>query len=492
MSQPTQPNGKEYIVRVPKNSRKRYSTMRFHTANCVDFKNWNSAKMERENNYKEFKSAQDDQPKFGAGSEFGREQRDEARRKRYGINIKKYKPDNQPWLLSVKDKINSNGVGAGPTTSHVKKFKGIREGGVSDNVAWYVFLQAKDGAFEAYPIEEWYNFQPINRYKSLNAEEAEKEFERRDKIVNYFSVMYQKKLRNEEEDADGEDGGKKKAASKILQLSEMDDWMSDKDSDDDDSDEDGAESRKRRKKPTKSKKKARQGGKRTRTEDGDSGTDCEEESDDFNEGAEHEYVDEDSSDPDQDEDEKATKDLAGVEENKALKKLLNSDDEDDDEELDRDDIKHDKPDSDDEKKKKKKTDSSPDLSESSDDEKTKPKDTKKSGSNASSSNADILKRKLADNPDGLMAASKRPRSDTPTQPVSVLPGESGMFEDQIRRYLVRKPMTTTEILQKLKSKKTGHNSEQLVEIIAIMLKKVNPQKQRVKGKMYLSLKTLNG
>ena len=60
----------------------------------------------------------------------------------------------------------------------IYRFKGIREGGVSDNSSWYVFMQAKDGAFEAFPVEEWYNFQPINRYKALSAEEAEKEFER--------------------------------------------------------------------------------------------------------------------------------------------------------------------------------------------------------------------------------------------------------------------------------------------------------------------------
>lgn len=42
--------------------------------------------------------------RFGAGSEFGREQREEARRKRYGINIKKYKIENQPWVLNVGGK----------------------------------------------------------------------------------------------------------------------------------------------------------------------------------------------------------------------------------------------------------------------------------------------------------------------------------------------------------------------------------------------------
>lgn len=58
------------------------------------------------------------------------------------------------------------------------RYKGIREGGVSENSSWYVFMQGKDGAFEAYPVEEWYKFSLVPRYKALNAEEAEKEFER--------------------------------------------------------------------------------------------------------------------------------------------------------------------------------------------------------------------------------------------------------------------------------------------------------------------------
>ena len=49
-------------------------------------------------------------------------------------------------------------------------------------------------------------------------------------------------------------------------------------------------------------------------------------------------------------------------------------------------------------------------------------------------------------------------------------------------------MTTTELLQKFKSKKTGLSSEQLVNAIAQILKRINLQRQMVKGKMYLSLK----
>ena len=58
------------------------------------------------------------------------------------------------------------------------RFKGIREGGVADNTAYYVFTQAGNEIIEAYPLQEWYKFQPIQRYKALTAEEAEIEFGR--------------------------------------------------------------------------------------------------------------------------------------------------------------------------------------------------------------------------------------------------------------------------------------------------------------------------
>lgn len=34
-------------------------------------------------------------------------------------------------------------------------FTGIREGGVSNNTAYYVFTHAEDGAIEAFPLQEW-------------------------------------------------------------------------------------------------------------------------------------------------------------------------------------------------------------------------------------------------------------------------------------------------------------------------------------------------
>lgn len=64
-------------------------------------------------------------PKFGAGSEYNREAREEAKRKRAGIVAKKYQPEAQPWILKS----------GGKTTG--KKFRGQREGGVSQNAGKY-------------------------------------------------------------------------------------------------------------------------------------------------------------------------------------------------------------------------------------------------------------------------------------------------------------------------------------------------------------------
>jgi transcription initiation factor TFIIF subunit alpha len=64
----------------------------------------------------------------------------------------------------------------------------------------------------------------------------------------------------------------------------------------------------------------------------------------------------------------------------------------------------------------------------------------------------------------------------------------GITEEAVRRYLMRKPMTTTELLTKFKNKKTGVSSEKLVETMTQILKKINPVKQTIQGKMYLSIK----
>lgn len=48
-------------------------------------------------------------------------------------------------------------------------------------------------------------------------------------------------------------------------------------------------------------------------------------------------------------------------------------------------------------------------------------------------------------------------------------------------------MSTIELLQKFKSKKTGLSSDRLVNTMTLILKRINPTRQTIKGKMYLSI-----
>ncbi|XP_019879698.2 general transcription factor IIF subunit 1-like isoform X2 [Aethina tumida] len=493
----------EFGIRVPKNVAKRYHVMRFNGTLDVDFEKWTQVKMERENNMKEYKGVDEDQPKFGAGSEFGREAKEEARRKKLGIVARKYRADDQPWILK------SYG-------STVKKFKGIREGGVSENTAYYVFTHAEDGAIEAFPLHEWYKFQPIQRYKALSAEEAEEEFNKRNKHLNYFSLMLRKRLKGDEDTEleEGEEKAKKGSSKKDkeLKISEMDEWMESSENDSEDEEKNEEDDEENDKKKKKNKKVDPKKGKKKR----DTDVEAFEESDDGDgEGRELDYISDSS------ESEPENTNLESVAEEKALRKLLTSDEdsENDSEKSDKEqsnddeenkekegEKKEDKPDGDKKKKNKKKVkkeekkelkkdDDDPFSSDSSTDEDVKKKKTDKKGkkeeketgsaNNSRAATPTDNKRKLIN--DTLAGPSvKKPKLEL----ANYIPGsiESGITEDAVRKYLMRKPMTTTELLQKFKSKKTGLSSEQLVNIMTQILKKINPVKQTLKGKMYLSIK----
>ena len=65
--------------------------------------------------------------------------------------------------------------------------------------------QCQDGAFEAVPVGNWFNFTADIKYQTLTVDEAEEEYNRREKIVNYFSVMVKKRLQDNKEEDEGED-----------------------------------------------------------------------------------------------------------------------------------------------------------------------------------------------------------------------------------------------------------------------------------------------
>jgi transcription initiation factor TFIIF subunit alpha len=77
--------------------------MRFGSSQNVDPTKWKSTKMYREITTKELKTETDEEFKeFGAGSEFGKKQKEESKRKKFMTNNKKQ--SQQPWILKVGGK----------------------------------------------------------------------------------------------------------------------------------------------------------------------------------------------------------------------------------------------------------------------------------------------------------------------------------------------------------------------------------------------------
>ena len=78
--------------------------MRFNSALNVEPNKWKSCQMVRENELKEVKAENDlEFTEFGAGSEFGRKQREEQRRKKY---TRKTTGAQQPWILKTSGKLS--------------------------------------------------------------------------------------------------------------------------------------------------------------------------------------------------------------------------------------------------------------------------------------------------------------------------------------------------------------------------------------------------
>ena len=132
-----------------------------------------------------------------------------------------------------------------------------------------------DGGFEAWPLEDWYSFAPHKTYKTLNHEEAEEEYKRRNKVLNKYTIMANKR---KVDGAGGEDDEEFEGTSSSLKgpLSSFgskskDNWVSDDDDDkkkkkknykasnlsddDDDEDKDNRDEDEFESKSSKSKKK---------------------------------------------------------------------------------------------------------------------------------------------------------------------------------------------------------------------------------------------
>uniref|UniRef100_A0A2K5RN09 Transcription initiation factor IIF subunit alpha n=1 Tax=Cebus imitator TaxID=2715852 RepID=A0A2K5RN09_CEBIM len=443
---PSSQNVTEYIVRVPKNTTKKYNIMAFNAADKVNFATWNQAQLERD--------LKEEMAESGAGSEFNRKLL-EARRKKLGIVLKEF-----------------------------QKFKGIKKGGVTENTSYYIFTQCPDGAFEAFPVHNWYNFMPLAWHCTLTAEEAEEEWERRNKVLNHFSIMQQWRLKDQEQDEEEKEKRGRRKASKLHIHDLEDDLEMSSDASDASGEEGGRAPKAKKKAPLAkgSRKKKKKGSDDEAFEDSDNG--------DF-EGQEVDYMS-DGSSSSMEEPETKAKVPQQEEGPKGVDEQSDSSEESEEEkppEEDKEEEKEEKASTPQEKQRRKDSSDESDSSEESDIDseassalfmvkKTPPKRERKLSGGSSRGNSRP----------GTPSTKGGSTSSTLRAAASKLQQGKRVSEDAVCRYLTRKPMTTKILLKKFQTKKTGLSSDQTVNVLAQILKRLNPERKMINDKMHFSLK----
>ncbi|XP_078657292.1 general transcription factor IIF subunit 1-like isoform X2 [Branchiostoma floridae x Branchiostoma belcheri] len=507
------PGPEEFTVRIQKNPLKKYNVMRFAANSGVDMSTWREANMERETStmdiYKD-----ETMPEYGEGSEYGRKWREEARQKKYGINKTKLKLEDQPWLLKI------GGRGG-------KRFVGRKEGGINEASSYFVFRQTGNKTFEACPVESWYNFTPQIKYRYLNEEEAEAEFEKRHKVLNYFNIMMKKRLENKEEGETEGETEKNVSARDDLKVREGDDSDSDLGGFSDDSDNE-AEGKKEKAKTAKKKKDTKVQKKKKKKQKGSDDEALEDSDEGDYDGREVDYMsDEDESASEEEADKSKTDgtDLKGVDQEMEMSSSEEEEEgegEKEGETADGEKTAEDKPAKKEESDSSSSEDSDVDLESSAlfmqSKKSLKPLGGKVGSKGDSRSGSSSSSRASTPAPDGgigstLAAAAKKLEQQKGTKRAgegdSPLPkkarhsrshegsgsgsgtptSELGLTEESVRRYLMRKPMTAKDLLKKFPTGKTGLNRDQTVAKVTEILKKLNPEKKTINGKIHLWLKS---
>ncbi|KAF3846509.1 hypothetical protein F7725_003587 [Dissostichus mawsoni] len=484
----------EYTVRVPKNTNKKYSIMGFNSGDKVNCSAWTQARMERDMSARRI-YGEEESVDGAAGSEFGKKQREESRRKKYGIVKREFKVEDQPWILKVNGKAG-------------KRFKGLKKGSVTENASYYIFTQCPDGAFEAFPVNGWYNFVPQAKHRTLTAEEAEEEWGRRNKVVNHFSIMLQRRFREQERGCDDDDdenekGGKKKkkgGRGGDLRITDLEEDLEMSSSDSNSSNGDDGESKPKKKKETgkgKGKKKKKKSSDKEALEDSDDGD---------NEGLEVDYMSDESSSDEEPEKGKMSK---GEDHPKGIDEASESEEESEEEKQNEEETKEEEEEEEAKTKtpapaeKKKKKDSSGE-SETSDDSDIEgetasalfmtgsrpgtPSIDSAATSNTLRAAASKLEQETASGAQhGLTCCQEAEDGAQQSESRPLWEDDVQLTEEAVRRYLIRKPMTTKDLLKKFQTKRTGLSSEQTVNVLAQILKRLNPERKNVNDKMHFYL-----
>ncbi|KAI6220468.1 Transcription initiation factor IIF subunit alpha [Aphelenchoides besseyi] len=214
----------EYKVQVPSNpDKKKYSILQFNGPLKVEPAAWTrqSIQFAREDNRAHTVGPSEIKQDYGEGSIYGRAAREEQRRKKYGRQSRSYHHDRQPWQLLIRDET---------AEKKDRWFRSVCEGGAGEHSDYWVFLKSGTN-FEAHKVDDWYRFMPNPRHRTLDIDQAEEQFQQRNKVLNQFALKakIQQTLRDQDED-----GGKvaKPVALKIKDEGSSDDEAAAADEDD--------------------------------------------------------------------------------------------------------------------------------------------------------------------------------------------------------------------------------------------------------------------
>ncbi|CAF0748706.1 unnamed protein product [Adineta ricciae] len=547
---PHPPGTKEFIVRVPK-PQAQYGVMEFASGVSIDVKEWKSIQMQREiNSYTYRPPTNLDQsnassttittslgvtlPKTGAGSEYGREQKEALKRKRYatkGTNM-----EDLPWVLTDRSSADKKW----------RHYRGMKKGGVTTNSSYYVFIQGKDG-FEAFPVEDWYGFTPTNVYKTLDFDEAEKQFQERHKHHSKWYLMHKVKSENDPgDDGDNDDEkGKKKTGKgkRDFKLLDAEEWANDNEEEEDDDDDDGDvdgdndKSNKKSKTGKKNSKKpktawtlsdeeeedelAQKKAKKAKKAKSEKSDGQKEDSDDGDqEGYEVEYTSDELSSDEDGKDGAAEKyEIKGVDEEMKVvpdieKKLEQMDENNGEIDFFDDDEEEEVPDMDDMEDEAGKgsggdlndfgklfaNDAIKEIESSSDDDDMDDSDDPDKESNepvASSVNSQPIPSEQVKTEKGHkkareeeMRAIKSKVMSLPTTPSNPT---DAITEEKVRSLLQRKPMTIGELIQmflpKLESQRTKELKDSIVQKLATVIKRLDLEEKIINKKKHIKLKS---
>ena len=371
--------------------------------------------------------AQEDVPLEGEGSEFGWKSKQARLAAKY--NVKAITEEQCPWEL--KDKND-------------KLYHGRKEGGITANSCYIAMREVNPGVYEASLIEDWVTLTNKINYTTLNEEEAEMEFSKRHLTQNHYNLMLQKRINiNLKKQQDYENAQ--------LKIHDVEDFLGDSDDAGEDINEDAAKRKRKLKKFKKSKNKE---------DDELNNEKSDEDTYDEYKSKEVDYISESESDDSVDE----AADKPGAFNRK--------------EHADEEGALFQESDSENEDNSMKKIMIDDDESESSDIDE----------------NSEEFKSLMAKNKIPHKSDLKRERSLTPVNSKKAEPPNkkaridtSALTEENVWRYISRKPVSTKELIAKFKTKKSGLNKNEMVMKLSSILKKIASQEQK-DGKNYFVVK----